>query len=159
MAGVHRSLQFPSLSAQPCAPASALLRTCTCMSTHTLQLTDHHSLTLSRVNTEKHVKLYNVLNCHLDNTLTVAVTSQPVFFCSAQLDSSENGRRTQRPPLGSAGDLRSVFSSCHRKCWVIFVTYGLVTRPYPRLTLPFSVSTAQMEHSAEEDRLSSAQKR
>ena len=86
MAGVRRSLQFPSLSAQPCAPASALLTTCTCMSAHThlrKQTTaprptpDRHRLTLSRVNAQKHVKLYNVLNCHLDNMLAAPVTSQP----------------------------------------------------------------------------------
>ena len=85
MAGVHRSLQFPSLSAQPCAPASALLKNTHLhvnAHTHLKQTTAprpeprRHRLTLSYVNAQRHVKLYNVLNCHLDNTLAASATCQ-----------------------------------------------------------------------------------
>lgn len=110
MAGVHRSLQFPSLSAQPCAPASALLTTCTCMSTYThlrKQTTAprpeprRHRLTLSCVNTQKHVKLYNVLNCHLDNMLGVSLTSQAraLFLLFSSIANIRAANEHSAPPL------------------------------------------------------------
>lgn len=84
MAGVHRSLQFPSLSAQPSTPASALHRQHT--HRHTPRQTDHHlraelrirSRGDSRAQTHRsNVRLYKVLNSCLDNMLTVSDISTP----------------------------------------------------------------------------------
>lgn len=85
MAGVHRSLQFPSLSAQPSTPASALHRQHTHRHAHLSKRTTILRLRLrirsrgdSRAQTHRsNVRLYKVLNSCLDNMLTVSDISTP----------------------------------------------------------------------------------